>query len=270
MDETTRGFALVGPVRAGTTISAALVAAGYRCVAVAGRPGSPSVPRAASRFDAPVTEVADAGRNADVVVLATPDAALRAVATELVPGLRAGALVVHLAGSRGVDALEPITAARDDIAVGALHPLQTLTGDPTALQGSWAAVAGPPAVRHLAGMLGLQPFTVAADQRAGYHAAAVVASNHVVALLAQVERLATRAGVPFEAFEPLVSRSVANGFAAGPAAALTGPVARGDIDTVQRHLDAIGDDEQRAYRALADAARRLAGRDEPALREALA
>jgi predicted short-subunit dehydrogenase-like oxidoreductase (DUF2520 family) len=271
MDETTRrGFALVGPGRAGTTIAAALVAAGYRCVAVAGRPGSRSAEPAARRLDAPVTTVSDAGRDADVVVLATPDAALGATAAQLVAGLRPGALVVHLAGTRGIDALAPITDARDDVAVGALHPLQTLTGDPGSLEGAWAAVAGPPAVRHLARALGLHPFAVAPDQRAAYHAAAVVASNHVVALLGQVERLAARTGVPFEAFEPLVRRSVANAFAAGPAAALTGPVARGDVDTVASHLDAIGDDEQRTYRAVAEAARQLAGRDEAQLRQVLA
>jgi len=271
MHETTRrGFALVGPGRAGTTIADALVAAGYRCVAVTGRAGSPSVPVAARRLDAPAVAVGEAGRDADLVVVATPDAAISAVATELASGLRPGALVVHLAGSRGVDALAPIAVARDDVALGALHPLQTLTGDAAALDGSWAAVAGPPAVRHLARALGLRPFAIAPDRRATYHAAAAVASNHVVALLGQVERLAAQAGIPFEAFEPLVRRSVANAFADGPTAALTGPVARGDVDTVARHLDAIDDDEQRTYRALAEAARRLAGRDEPPLRQVLA
>jgi predicted short-subunit dehydrogenase-like oxidoreductase (DUF2520 family) len=271
MDETTRrGFALVGPGRAGTTVADALVAAGDRCVAVAGRPGSPSVPRVARRLGAPVSTVAGAGRDADLVVVATPDAALAETAAELAPGLRPGAIVVHLAGSRGVDALAPIAARRPDVVLGALHPLQTLTGDAAALDGSWAAVAGPPAVRHLARALGLRPFPIAADQRAAYHAAAAVASNHVVALLGQVERLAARAGVPFEAFEPLVHRSVANAFAVGPASALTGPVARGDVETVSRHLDAIGDEEQPTYRTLAEAARRLAGRDEPPLRRVLA
>jgi len=101
-------------------------------------------------------------------------------------------------------------------------------------------------------------------------APAGVASNHLVALLGQVERLAARADVPFAAFEPLVRRSLENAFDAGPAAALTGPVARGDVETVGRHLDALGGDEQRSYRALADEARRLAGRDEARLREVLA
>ena len=268
MHETTRrGFALVGPGRAGNAVAAGLLAAGYRCVAVAGRPGSASVPRAARRLDAPVTPVAGAGGEADLVVVATPDAAIAAAAADLAPGLAPGSLVVHLAGAVGVDALAPIAHARPDVALGALHPLQTLTGPDDALAGAWAAVAGPPAVRHLARELGLRPFPIADERRAAYHAAAAVASNHLVALLGQVERLAARAGVPFAAFEPLVRRSVDHACAAGPAAALTGPAARGDIDTVARHLDAIGEDEQRAYRALSDAARRLAGRAERPVHE---
>jgi predicted short-subunit dehydrogenase-like oxidoreductase (DUF2520 family) len=270
MHETTRrGFALVGPGRAGTAVAAGLLAAGYRCVAVAGRPGSPSAPRAARRLGTGATTVAAAGRDADLVVVATPDAALTDAAAALAPGLAPGSLVVHLAGAVGVEALRPIAAARPDVALGALHPLQTLTGPGDTLAGAWAAVAGPPAVRHLALELGLRPFPIGDDRRAVYHAAAVVASNHLVALLGQVERLAGRAGVPFAAFEPLVRRSVDHAWAVGPAASLTGPVSRGDVETVGRHLDAIGADEQHAYRALADAARRLAGRDEPPLREAL-
>jgi predicted short-subunit dehydrogenase-like oxidoreductase (DUF2520 family) len=97
-----------------------------------------------------------------------------------------------------------------------------------------------------------------------------VASNHLVALLGQLARLAAVVGAPLEAFEPLARASLANAFALGPSAALTGPVARGDVETVQRHLAALPADEQRAYRALADEARRMSGRDNDAMREVLA
>src|SRR5581483_6418758 len=106
--------------------------------------------------------------------------------------------------------------------VGALHPLQTLVapGDaPAGLAGAWAAVTGPPTVRRLAHDLGLRPFEVADEHRAEYHAAAVVASNHLVALLGQVERLAAAADVPLAAFEPLVHATVEHVFDLGPAAA---------------------------------------------------
>jgi predicted short-subunit dehydrogenase-like oxidoreductase (DUF2520 family) len=273
-DTTASGFALVGPGRAGTAVADGLVAAGHRCVAVAGRtPEARSTRQAADRYQAPAAPVAAAGRGAALVVIATPDAVIRDAATALAPSLEPGALVVHLSGARGLDALATIADQRTDVHLGALHPLQTLvdpTEDRVAIAGAWAAVSGPPAVRRLAHELGLRPVELPDDRRAEYHAAAVVASNHLVALLAQVERLAGHAGVPLAAFEPLVHATVDHVFDLGPAAALTGPVVRGDVATVSRHLAALDEDERRAYRAMADSARRLAGHDDAPWREVLA
>jgi len=274
MDQSTpSGFALVGPGRAGTAIAGALVAAGEPCRAVAGRdPQAPSTTATAAALDSRPAAVADAGRAAPLVIIATPDAAIEAVAATVADALSPGSLVVHLSGACGLDALAPIAAHRPDVELGALHPLQTLTGvdDASVLAGAWAAVAGPPAVTRLAHRVGLRPFPIDDARRSAYHAAAVVASNHLVALLGQVERLATAADVPLAAFEPLIRTTLDHVFTLGPAAALTGPVARGDLETVGRHLEAIADDERRAYTALADLAGRLAGRDEAALREVLA
>jgi predicted short-subunit dehydrogenase-like oxidoreductase (DUF2520 family) len=113
-------------------------------------------------------------------------------------------------------------------------------------------------VERIALTLGMRPFRVDGADRVRYHTAACVASNHLVALLGQVERLAAQAGVPFEAFLPLVRGTVANVTELGPAAALTGPVARGDHETVARHIDALPHDERDTYRALVREARRLA------------
>src|SRR4029079_2559291 len=96
-------------------------------------------------------------------------------------------------------------------------------------------------------------------------AAAGVASNHLVALLGQVERLAAAAGVPFEAFAPPVRSSVANAFGVGPARALTGPVSRGDLATVEEHLRTLDPGERDSYRALAREVARLTGRRDSAL-----
>ncbi len=101
-------------------------------------------------------------------------------------------------------------------------------------------------------------FTVADDDRAVYHAAAAVASNHLVVLLAQVERLAAEAGVPMEAYLDLVRATVDNVARLGAEAALTGPAARGDEATIRRHLDALGAEERPLYEAMAAEARRLA------------
>ena len=111
----------------------------------------------------------------------------------------------------------------------------------------------------------MRPFELPDSERSRYHAAAVVASNHLVALLGQVERLATACGVPFEAFAPLVRSSVADAFGVGPARALTGPVARGDLATVEQHLATLDPGERDAYRTLAREVARLTGRRDHAL-----
>ncbi|HKA93326.1 MAG TPA: Rossmann-like and DUF2520 domain-containing protein [Acidimicrobiia bacterium] len=259
------GFALVGPGRAGTAVALALAGRGWRPVAVAGRSLDASSTRAlAARLGAPVVEGADAGREADVVVVATPDAAIAAAAAELAPAMRDGALVVHLSGAATLHELDGVLLARPAAEVGSLHPLQSLpSGEVGArrLAGSWCAVDGSPRVEKLALSLGMRPFRVAAADRVRYHAAACVASNHLVALLGQVERLAAHAGVPFEAFLPLVRGTIENVDELGPNAALTGPVARGDHETVARHLDALPEEERDAYRALVLEAERLATPD---------
>jgi len=290
-----RAFALVGPGRAGTAVALALAARGWRPVAVAGRtPDASSTRAVAARLAAPAVEVADAGREADVVIVATPDAVIAPAAAELTPTLRPGALVVHLSGASTLHELDGVLLARPDVEVGSLHPLQSLPSADVGrrrLAGAWCAIDGSPGVEKIALTLGMRPFRVdAADRgdggfadrrrkagacdgdrmRVRYHAAACVASNHIVALLGQVERLAAHAGVPFEAFLPLVRGTVDNVDELGPASALTGPVARGDDETLARHVDALPDDERDAYEALVRAARRLAEVANPAREETLA
>lgn len=265
-----RAFALVGPGRAGTTVATALVARGLRCVAIAGRaPDAPSTVAAAARLDARAVAVTEVGRvdgiDTELVIIATPDAEIAGTAAALAPVVAPATLVVHLSGACTLGELDKLTTARPDVFVGSLHPLQSLPSVDVGVQrlpGSWCAVDGHPGVERLALSLGLRPFRVAPDRRVTYHAAATIASNHLVALLAQAARVAADAGVPAEALVPLVRATVDNVDALGPAAALTGPVARGDADTVARHLDALPDDEQRAYRALAAEALRLSGRDD--------
>lgn len=262
-DRRVRGFAVVGPGRAGTTVALGLVAAGWQPRAVAGRS-----PEAASTLDASaVLEcepalVTEAARGAELVIIATPDAAIDGVAETIAETLDPGTLVIHLAGSRGLDALTPVAIARPDVRLGALHPLQTLPDSRRGLErlsGSWAAVAGDPETFSLASELGLRAFEIADEHRALYHAAAVVAANHLVALIGQVERMANAAGAPAAAFWPLMRASLYNAEQLGAAAALTGPVARGDFATVERHLAALAPAERDAYRAMAREAAKLVG-----------
>jgi predicted short-subunit dehydrogenase-like oxidoreductase (DUF2520 family) len=234
---------------------------GYRVVGVAGRSvDAHSTLSAAAICNAHARFVSDIGIGAQLVVIATPDHAIAQTASAIAATLEPNALVMHLAGSQTLDVFDALKEARGDVRVGSLHPLQTLPSASEGLDrlaGSYAAIEGDPEVERIARLIGLIPLHVDPQQRTRYHAAAVIASNHVVALLGQVERLAQDAGIPFSAFRALVEASVENAFELGPAQALTGPIARGDLKTVEAHLRALDPGERDAYRSLAREAARL-------------
>jgi predicted short-subunit dehydrogenase-like oxidoreductase (DUF2520 family) len=269
MEQRPRTVALIGPGRAGTTIALGLLEQGWTVKAVAGRaPDAASTTSAAAVLASRPALVSEAAREASVVIFATPDRAIEQAVMTAEPSIEPGALVIHLAGSRGLDVFDALLERRTGLRVGALHPLQSFPSTTVGLErlkGAWAAVAGDPEVEQLARVLGLRPFALADADRSRYHAAAVVASNHLVALLGQVERIAASCDVPFEAFTALVIASVQNAFEYGPAEALTGPVARGDLATVEQHLRDLDPAERDAYRALAREASRLTGRRDTGL-----
>lgn len=227
---------IIGGGRAGRSLALALAGTPWDVVDVLGRSD----------------DVRAAAHGVDLVVVATPDAAVAEVSRSIAP-VRA-TVVAHLAGSLGLDVLAPHERR------ASVHPLVAL---PTAevgavrLRGASFAVAGDPLAGEVVAALGGHAFAVDDEHRAAYHAAAVIASNHLVALLGQVERVAATAGVPLAAYLGLVRGTVDNVEELGPAAALTGPVARGDEETIARHLAALDPSERPAYEAMVDAARRL-------------
>ncbi len=243
-----RSFTLVGPGRAGLSLESALVANGWSCRRVL-KAGD---------------DLADAGANVKAVFIATPDRDIESVAAAIDP--QPATVVVHLAGSVGLDVLRP-HARR-----AALHPLVSLpsaeVGAERLTSGVWFAVAGSTGeefalMSDIVAMFNGTVLEVADADRAAYHAAACIASNHLVALLGQVERIAEPLGVPLEAFLPLVESTVDSVRELGAEAALTGPVMRDDWMTVARHLDVLDQSEQQAYVALAALAWRLAHPEEP-------
>lgn len=238
-----RRVRIIGPGRAGRSLARALTGAGWEVAPLLGRHD----------------DLSEAAAGVDLLVVATPDDAIRGVARAVAPV--EATVVAHLAGSRGLDVLAPHRRR------AAVHPLMALpTPDLGArrLVGGWFAVAGDPLAGEVVRALDGRSFTVADRDRATYHAAAVITSNHLVALLGQVERLAGEVGVPFEAFLDLAAATLDNVARLGPAAALTGPAARGDETTIRRHLRALPPEERAAYRGMVDAARRLAARRPPA------
>ena len=219
------GLVIVGTGRAGSSIARAARAAGID-VHRAGR-----------------EDVLDACRRAEAALLCVPDASIPDVAEVVagaVPPLR---FVGHVSGASGLDALSAAGCA--GAATFSLHPLQTLPDGNSDLGGAACAVAGSTAeatglAEALARALGLRPFAVAEEHRAAYHAAAAIGSNFLVAVMESANELLDRIGVEAgrELLAPLVLRTAANCAERGPAA-LTGPIARGDGATVERHRAAI-------------------------------
>jgi predicted short-subunit dehydrogenase-like oxidoreductase (DUF2520 family) len=197
-------------------------------------------------------DLANAARGVDALIVATPDAAITGVARSVEPV--ADTVVVHLAGSLGLDVLAPHPRR------AVMHPLVALPTPEIGarrLVGAWFAITGDPFARTLVDAVYGRAFTVADGDRAAYHAAASIAANHLVALMGQVKRIGDEVGVPFEAYLELAADSLENVAALGPTQALTGPIARGDEATVQRHIEALPPDERPAYEAMADEARKL-------------
>ena len=190
--------------------------------------------------------------DAELVLLCVPDRAIAGVAGSLEPG----PWVAHTSGATPLTALDPHTRRFG------LHPLQTFTLErgPEQLDGAFAAVSAESDEARelgfwLARELGLEPFALADAERALYHAGAVVASNFLVTLHRAAADLVETAGAPPAALVPLMRRVIDNDFA------LTGPIERGDWETVEAHLAAIRGQRpelEPLYRVLADATASLA------------
>jgi len=187
---------------------------------------------------------AELPRRVSRILICVPDSALETVAGQVRP---VAGLVLHTCGTRGPEALEAIRNPR--VACGTLHPLQTIAdaaAGADVLRGVAFAVAGDePAVawaEQIACLAGGRVLRIAAEARPLYHAAAVMGSNYVVALVAAARALMVAAGVEaveaLGALAPLARTSLENALR-DPVAALTGPIERGDLETIEAHLRAL-------------------------------
>ena len=192
-----------------------------------------------------------------LVLLCVPDRAIAGVAGEI----PLGPWVAHVSGATPLAALDPHRRRFG------LHPLQSFSKarGPEQLNGAWAAVTAETEEARTVGFwlaetLGLRPFELDDANRAAYHAGAAVASNYLVTLRAAAGSLLEAAGAPPEALDPLIRGVMDGGFE------LTGPIERGDWETVERHLEVIRTERpelEELYVALADATAKLAGRGLP-------
>jgi predicted short-subunit dehydrogenase-like oxidoreductase (DUF2520 family) len=187
--------------------------------------------------------------NAQLVLLCVPDSAIAGVAA----GLEPGPWVAHVSGATPLAALAPHERRFS------MHPLQTFTRarGPEQLDGAWAAVTAESDEARALGFelaltLGLRPFELDDRARDVYHAGAVIASNYVVTLFRAASQLLEDAGAPPEALVPLMTRTIENGFE------LTGPIERGDWETVRAHIVALAERRPELlgmYEALAEVTR---------------
>lgn len=252
---------ILGAGRLGSALTAALLAAGYH-VTVASRTAD-HARRLGAALDVPALKPARLVDECDLVFLAVPDGAIDSVAAAL--PWRAGHFAVHCSGALGLDALD--AAAERGASVGCLHPLQSFPTDippaetPALFRGIACGIeaAGPlgALLDAIAADLGARGVRLEGVDRALYHSAAVLVSNDVIALASAASRAWTLAGLPAgearEALAPLLLAAARNVGILPLERALTGPVARGDVATVERHLRALQADPdlRDLYRALA-------------------
>jgi predicted short-subunit dehydrogenase-like oxidoreductase (DUF2520 family) len=280
-------IAVIGAGRVGTAIAILLQRAGHRIVAATGR--EPSRERVARYLPGvPFVDPSEAAAAGDVVFVAVPDDAIGPVVADVAHAFRPGVWVAHLSGAARIGVMAPVREA------GArplgFHPLQTFPDVERALarfRGCVVAITADDEDGFLIGDvlardLEAAPFRLADELRPLYHAAAVFASNYVVATSAVAERLLGAAGVPdpLAAMAPLQRATLDNVHELGPGAALTGPAVRGDAGTIAGNLEALAAHAPAAIPAyvamarvalgLADTAGRLDGAGRASIEQVLA
>lgn len=243
--------AIVGCGRVGTALGQFLHAGGYPMAGLFSRSRT-SAERTATAVGAGDVHATPwaATQAADVVFITTPDDAIESVCRRIAGhgGFRSGAVVFHCSGSLSSTLLS--SARGCGAGVGSLHPLQsfaTATYEQNPFRGVVVTVEGDPAAVGLAQQitadLGAALIRIETGGKKLYHAAAVVASNYLVTLMHFALELIGQAGISgrdaLAVLQPLVAGTLANIERAGTVASLTGPIARGDRNTVEEHLKAI-------------------------------
>lgn len=256
-------IAIIGAGKAGTALSQALAEKGLRICGVASRSLS-SAEKLGDKYKAVSSVKPEAvTKSAEVVFITTPDDCILDTARFVAEagGFKPGQFVYHTSGALGPEAL--VFAKAKGAYTGCIHPLQTLAGTPIDkeyLATCYFLVDGDTKAQAMADklikLLGGTSFYIPSEGRALYHAAAATASNYLVALLYAAGQLLKKAGLTSEdgikVLMPLVYTTLGNIEKTGPGAALTGPISRGDIKTVKRHLAALkASKEADVYEALA-------------------
>ncbi|MFL6107693.1 MAG: Rossmann-like and DUF2520 domain-containing protein [Marmoricola sp.] len=240
---------VVGAGRVGAVLAAALRAAGHEIVSAGGESTASHQRMAALLPGVPGGKPTDVARGCDLLLLTVPDDMLENVVTTLVGAgaIRPGQYVCHTSGRHGLAVLD--VAARIGARPLAMHPAMTFTGTEVDLGrlagtvfGMTAGDADRAELESLVSDLRGVPMWVPEDKRTLYHAGLAHGANHLVTLVAQAMELLAASGAedPAATLRPLLSAALDNALNSGDAA-LTGPIVRGDVNTVRAHLLQIGD-----------------------------
>jgi predicted short-subunit dehydrogenase-like oxidoreductase (DUF2520 family) len=251
---------IVGPGRAGGSIALAAIAAGHEIVGVASNNGDERFGPPVS-LDLPLPE-------AELALICVKDDQIESVAGEMADSITGISVVAHVSGFLPTTVLNPLAAR--GVSIGGFHPLQTLP-DPVrgaaALSGSYFGIGGDELAQdtliHFGSSLGMEPFRLDDEVRPLYHAASAAAANFVATALATASDLYGAAKIDPSVAAPLVERISRNVFESGGRQSLTGPIARGDTDTVIGHLVAaheVSESVGKQFRLMAEATAILAGR----------
>lgn len=275
------GVAIVGAGNLGSALAHSLHQAGYAIEAVIARAGGESLAQRLATKVGAGAATKPLGVAARLVWFCVPDSAIAVVARSFAAQVEwKGRIAVHSSGALGSDELAALR--RRGAAVASVHPLMTfvrrsrpsLRGVPFAIEGDAAAVR---VARRVVGDLGGRAYSIRKKEKAAYHAWGTFASPLFTALLATTEEVATRAGVSRKAARqrmiPILLQTLANYASFGAAGAFSGPIVRGDVDTVKRHLRVLrgAGAASDVYRALAAAALRyLPAKNKKSLRRMVA
>jgi len=273
---------VIGAGNLARVLGLALHTAGYSIEEIVSRDASESRKRAralARQVGARVATYATARLDADIIWLCVSDDVIFPTASAIANRNWKGKIALHSSGARSSREMQLLR--KRGASIGSLHPMQTFVRlSPGTLKHVSFAVEGDPAAvrvgRRIARDLGGSVFTIRPEAKVLYHAIGSFCSPMIVACLATAERIAEAAGIPPQAtkriIHPILRQTIANYLAKGPAAAFSGPINRGDINTIHKHLEALSevDAAREIYLALARSAlRKLPVRNRKTVTEVL-
>lgn len=244
-------FIIIGLGKVGTSIGSLLEKAGYTIAAVVDPSDDALKNHSVYTGGKPFHHPGELDIDADCYLITTTDDQIQTACSELVHHIKPGAIVMHMSGAGGLNLLD--SAGRAGAKTGSIHPLQTFSDVQSAiasLPGTVYGITIDPSLRDwsekLVRAIGGMPFFIDDRNRALYHAAACMVSNYFVTLMYMAEEIYGLLGLSDQearhAFWPLLQGTLQNIEKKGSVPSLTGPIARGDLGTLEKHLQAIGSD----------------------------